>query len=288
MLKLTAGYAGRSQAVVADGVHSLSDTATDLIILVGVGFWSAPPDADHPHGHRRIETVVTSFIGILLVGVAIGLIVDALAAISGRSVEKPDWIALAAALVSIVSKEILYRYTVRAGKEIKSAAVVANAWHQRSDMLSSIPAAIAVLTARLIPGWGFVDRIGALVVSIFILKAAWDIILPSLKQLIDTGASPEDCEKIKTIALESDGVRSVHALRTRYSGSALIVDLHILVDADITVQQGHDISAAVRRAIIEKGPDVLDVIVHIEPDDGHVSGLHRMGSIDDETGDENC
>jgi len=273
---------------VADGVHSLSDTATDLIILVGVGFWSAPPDEDHPHGHRRIETLVTGFIGILLVGVAVGLIVDALAAISGRSVEEPGWIALAAALVSIVSKEILYRYTVRAGRRIKSTAVVANAWHQRSDMLSSIPAAVAVLSAKLIPGWGFMDRIGALVVSIFILKAAWDIIMPALRQLIDTGASPEDCEKIKTIALESDGVRSVHALRTRYSGSALMVDLHIMVEADLTVKQGHDISAAVRHAILEKGPDVLDVVVHIEPDDGHVSGLHRMEDIDDAPGDGNC
>ncbi len=188
--KIAAGYFGSSQAIVADGVHSLSDTTTDLAVLIGVRYWTAPPDRDHPHGHRRIETVITMLIGFVLAGVALGLGYNAIITIQVQH-DPPKLIALVAALVSIVSKEVLYQWTVLVGKQAKSSAVIANAWHHRSDGLSSIPAALAVGGALLYPDWYFLDHVGAILVSMFIINAAWKISWPALKQLTDTGASPE-------------------------------------------------------------------------------------------------
>jgi len=267
-LKFVCGIVGSSQAVVADAVHSLSDMASDAAILVGVGYWSAPADIGHPHGHRRVETVVTLLIGVLLAGVAAALIYNAVTTLGEEHASTPGWIAFGAALVSIASKEILYHWTVAVGKRIKSSAVMANAWHHRSDGLSSIPAALAVLGARIHPAWSFLDHIGAVVVSIFIFQAAWKIGWPALGELVDAGAPEQDRERIRTIAIETDGVRQVHAIRTRYVGSGLQVDLHILVDSKMTVRQGHEIAGAVKHRLLEKGPDVVDVVVHLEPFEG--------------------
>jgi cation diffusion facilitator family transporter len=264
-LKLTAGIVGASQAVVADAIHSLSDGVTDVAILVGVRYWSKPPDAEHPHGHRRIETLVTGMIGLLLAGVAVGLVYNALVTLREKHGAPPGWIAFAAAVVSIISKELLYRWTIMMGRRIKSPAVIANAWHHRSDGLSSIPAAVAVAAAALSPGWSFLDHVGALVVSVFILQAAWSIMAPALGQLIDTGVSKDARDRIRSVALAVDGVKLVHAIRTRHVGSGVQVDLHVKVDGDMTVRKGHDISEVVKRHLIADGPDVVDVIVHLEP-----------------------
>ena len=275
IMKLVGGTLGRSHAVVADGVHSLSDTATDLAILIGVHYWSAPPDASHPHGHKRIETLISAVIGLILAGVAVGLIFDAVSSIHGVEQEPPLWIAFYVALISILAKELLYRYTVSVGKRIGSSAVVANAWHQRSDMLSSIPAALAVLGAKVLPEWPFLDSIGALVVSLLILRAAWQIVLPALKQLTDSGASPEELKEIEAIASEIAGVLNVHAIRTRYMGAGLHVDLHIEVDGDLTVRKGHDLSMSVKQVLIKQGPNIHDVVVHLEPEGDHLKDHGR-------------
>lgn len=263
--KFVGGIVGGSQAIVADAVHSLSDTTTDVAILVGVRYWTAPADEDHPHGHRRIETLVTVSIAVLLAAVAVGLIYHALTTLQTDHVALPGWIAFAAALVSIVSKEGVYRWTIAVGKRIKSSAIIANAWHHRSDALSSIPAALAVAGARIHPAWGFLDHIGAVVVSIFIFQAAWRIGRPALDELIDAGAPVKDRARIEAIVRETEGVRHVHAIRTRYLGSGLGIDLHVHVDGQLTVRQGHDISGAVKHRLLSDGPDVVDVVVHIEP-----------------------
>lgn len=265
-LKLIGGTVGRSQAVVADGIHSLSDTATDIAILVGVKFWSAPPDACHPHGHKRIETMVSAVIGLILFSVGVGLVYDSLSAIYDKEPRKaPGWIAFAVTLAAIVVKEILFRYSIRVGQRIGSPAVIANAWHQRSDVLSSIPAALAVLAAKFFPSWRSVDYIGAVVVSVFIFQAAVKIVAPALKQLVDTGAPAETRNRITEIAAQISGVINIHAVRTRYMGSGLQVDLHVEVDGNQTVREGHDIAGEVKHRLLEEGPDVADVIVHIEP-----------------------
>jgi cation diffusion facilitator family transporter len=264
-LKFIVGFLGSSQAVVADAVHSLSDMGTDFAVLLGVKFWSAPADESHPYGHRRIETIVTGAIGIALALAALGIGYNSLATIRDVHLKQPGWIAIAGSLLAIILKETLYRWTVTVGKRTKSSAVVANAWHHRSDALSSVPVVIAVTVAVINPKLAFIDHIGALVVSIFILKVSWDIIYPSLSELADLGAPQKSREKIRSIAMGINGVKSVHGIRTRRLGSGLHVDLHILVDGEMTVSMGHDISAAVKSALIEKGPNILDAVVHLEP-----------------------
>jgi len=267
-LKLAGGLLGHSQAIVADAVHSLSDTTTDVAVLVGVRYWSQPPDERHPHGHQRIETLVTAGIGALLAVVAAGLAVNAVSTLAEEHVHPPGLIAFAAALVSIVSKEILYRWTVLVGRRIGSQAVVANAWHHRSDALSSIPVLLAVAGARLFPAWAFLDHLGALVVSVFILRMSFFIVRPALDELIDSGASARELERIRRIALETEGVKQVHAIRTRRSGAALQVDLHVLVDGAMSVRRGHGISEEVQRRLLAEGPRLTDVVVHLEPYEG--------------------
>ncbi len=265
--KVLAGVYGHSQAVVADGVHSLSDLATDVAVIIGVRYWSEPADGDHPYGHGRIETLITTVIGVTLfvVGVFIGY--RAFIGLSINDEFAPSWIAFWAAIASVVLKEWLYRWTIGVGRRIRSQALIANAWHHRSDAFSSVPAVIAVATAILKPSFAKADHLGAMIVSGFIIAASWKIVSPCLQQLIDRGATLEDLSRIHQFASEIHGVRSVHGLRTRYIGSSLAVDLHVLVDGDATVRTGHDIAREVEENLLERMPEVLDVVVHIEPDD---------------------
>ncbi len=267
-IKFVSGIFGKSHAMVADAVHSLSDSSTDIAILIGSNYWSQPPDDDHPYGHQRIETVVTIFIGLLLTSVAIGIGWDAVSSLRLKHSEKPELIALIGAIISIISKEILYRWTAVEGKRVKSMALVANAWHHRSDALSSVPALLAVGGAMIFPSWTFLDLIGALVVSIFILQAAIKITLPRVKELVDVSAPKEMKERILSIAEKTENVLEAHKLRTRYLGSQLQIDIHVVVDSEITVLAGHDIADLVTNRVLTKCKEVIDVVVHIEPDVG--------------------
>ena len=266
-IKFLVGFLGSSQAVVADAVHSLSDMTTDIAVLFGVKFWSAPPDSSHPYGHQRIEELVTVAIGLALAAVAAGLAYNALATIREDHIQKISWIAILGPALSILGKEAIYRWTVHVGEKVKSSAVIANAWHHRSDALSSIPALVAVAVSALYPEWGFVDHIGAVLIACFILKVSWDIIIPALQGLIDTGASAKTQDHIKILAMEVKGVKSTHAIRTRKVGSHLLVDLHILVEPELTVRAGHKISEDVKGQLLNNGPEILDVVVHLEPFD---------------------
>ncbi|MFC1815087.1 cation diffusion facilitator family transporter [Thermodesulfobacteriota bacterium] len=267
ILKFIVGTIGSSQAVVADAVHSLSDMATDIAVLFGVRFWTAPADDDHPYGHWRIETLVTVVIGISLVMVALGIGYKALTTIREVHLKQPGWIAIIGLLFSIFFKEALYHWTIRVGRLTQSSAVLANAWHHRSDAISSIPALIAVAAAIIHPSLAFIDHVGALVVAIIILKVSWGIIVPAFSELTDRGASEKDCNRIRAIAMGIYGVELVHAIRSRRSGSGFHVDLHVQVSGDIPVRKGHDISEMVKRELIENGPDIQDVVVHLEPYD---------------------
>lgn len=265
--KFLVGTLGCSQAVIADAFHSLSDVSTDLAVLFGVNYWSAPPDKNHPYGHRKIEAVITVVIGVILTGAAIGIGYRALATIHEYHLRQTAWIAVTGPLISIILKEIIYQLTIKVGGRVKSSALIANAWHHRSDALSSLPALIAVAVSTWIPEWAFIDHVGAMIVSLFILKVAWDIIKPSLSELVDCGATLKEHGQIKQISLDEEGVKGVHAIRTRKCGSYLFVDLHILVDADMSVREGHQISENVKYALVERGPAVLDVVVHLEPEE---------------------
>lgn len=265
LLKIIAGTIGNSQTIIADGIHSISDTFTDMILLIGVRYWSAPPDSNHPHGHRRIETMATVAIGLILVMVASGIAYNAIISINEEDHTAPDLIALIAALVSIFVKEILYRWNLVVGNRLGSSSVIANAFHHRSDGISSIPAAIAVAGSMFFPQFYFLDNIGAIVVSIFIFQMAYKIMWPAAKELTDHGADLETCERIEAISLATDGVRSIHKCRTRFLGLGLQVDLHIQVDPLLSVQKGHDISRAVKQRLMDKVPVIHDVITHLEP-----------------------
>jgi len=264
-IKFIVGMLGSSQAVIADGVHSLSDLTTDFAVILGVKYWSAPPDEDHPYGHLRIEALITMIIGVALVGVALGLAYKSLTTIRQAHIKQTSWIAIGGPLLSIIIKEIIYQRTLIIGTRVKSTAVIANAWHHRSDALSSIPALIAVSASAVNPKWAFIDHIGAIIVSVFILKVSWDIMIPSLSELTDRGASLKERASIKMIASNINGVKDVHAIRTRKFGSNLHIDLHILVDPDISVYRGHQISENVKNALLKNGPEVIDVVIHLEP-----------------------
>ncbi len=263
--KAAAGILGHSQAVLADALHSLTDSVTDIAVILGVRFWTAPADEDHPHGHGRIETLITVVIGLIVGAVAVGMGVQAIRGLRHDPGTAPTAVALVVALVSIVVKEVLYRWTAKVGREVRSPALEANAWHHRSDAISSIPAAVAVAVTLIDPGWAVVDRVGAVVVCLLILQASWRILRPALDQLIDAGAPAADRRRIEKLALQVDGVEAAHAVRTRYVGADLAVDLHVEVDGGLSVGEGHSIAVAVRRKLIEEGPNVIDALVQIEP-----------------------
>ena len=263
--KAVAGVVGHSQAVLADAVHSLADTVTDVAVILGVRYWSAPADENHPHGHGRIETLITVVIGLAVGGVAVGMGLEAIRGLRHHSTTPPSGIALVAALASIAVKEVLYRWTARVGREVGSSALEANAWHHRSDAISSIPAAVAVAVSLIAPEWAVVDRVGAVVVCLLILQVSWRILRPALDQLVDAGAPAADRDRIEELALEVDGVEAAHAVRTRYVGASLAVDLHVEIDGGLSVAEGHRIAVAVRRKLVADGPDVADAIVQVEP-----------------------
>ena len=266
-LKFACGTIGKSQVMIADAVHTLSDTVTDVAVFTGSEYWSKPPDKDHPYGHRRIETLITIFISLSLASVGFVLAYNGLICLLEANVQKTGWIAFIAAIISLFSKEILFRWSFAIGRKTGSSALIANAHHQRSDALSSIPAAIAVAASAINPKLWFLDDIGAIVIAFFIMNIAWQIGCPALAELIDTGAPQKALEQIKSLAMEIAGVKEAHAIRTRYVGSGIQTDLHLLVDPAITVQEGHKISEAVKSLLMSKGPNVVDVVIHIEPYD---------------------
>jgi cation diffusion facilitator family transporter len=265
VIKFTAGIYGKSQALVADAIHSLTDLTTDIAVIAGSHYWSRPPDENHPYGHRRLETLVTVLIGVVLIAAAFGIGWKAISALQEKHRAPPGWIAVFAALASIVCKESLYRWTAITGRRVKSAALAANAWHHRTDALSSLPVLIAVAGARVFPTWSFLDHVGAVIVSIFILHASIKIIWPGLSELIDVGAPTEIRKKIRDITLKNEAVLQVHDIRTRYISTSIQADLHIVVEGSITVREGHDIADDVKARIINAIPEVLDVIVHVDP-----------------------
>lgn len=264
-VKFAAGILAHSQAVVADAVHSLSDTVSDAAVIIGSYYWTRPADPCHHYGHRRIETVTTLFVGLMLIAAGFGIIRQAVLSLSAGPGARPGMAAIAAALISIISKEWLYRWTRRCGERLRSPAMVANAWHHRTDALSSIPALAAVSVSFFLPNLWYLDGVGAIAVSLFILYAGYRIMHPGVMELLDGGAAPEILEKIRQIGEETDGVLQIHNLRTRFSGALLHIDLHVVVDGGITVRQGHDIAEAVKERIMGGGLDVVDVVVHVEP-----------------------
>ena len=278
--KFIVGVLGNSQALVADAVHSATDFLTDIVVIVGSHFWNSPPDAEHPYGHRRFETLVTIGIGLAVAAVGIGIGYKAVLALLAGETSQPETVVAVMALISIVVKEILYRYTREAGKRIRSQALEANAWHHRSDSFSSIPVLVAVVFAIIFPELWFADSVGALVVAFFILHSAVEIAWPGLRQLVDYGASADILEKLKREALSHPKVISLHGFRSRYVGSDLHVDVHIVVDDQMTLKDAHDVAEEVEQLLIDSGENVVDAMVHIDPYNAKRAAQNEIKTIE--------
>ena len=270
--KITAGIVGRSSAMLADGVHSLSDFVTDVVVIVFIRLSSKQSDNDHTYGHGKYETLATLIIAVALLLVGISIFWESghkiILAINGEILEKPHLIALWAALISIVVKEALFRYTRYVGQKINSPVVIANGWHHRSDAYSSIGTALGITGAIFLgEHWRVLDPIAGLVVSIFIVKVAWDLGKPSLDELLEHSLPPEVCEKIISTITGNPSVVSYHKLKTRKIGNTMAVDVHIQLNKDLSFVEAHNITMTVERAIKATLDENAIVNIHTEPID---------------------
>jgi len=264
--QLFGGVISHSQALVADGAHTLSDLSSDFLVLFAARKANAAADARHPYGHGRIETLATVGVGLVLAAVALGIVLDAIDRIvSPERLLGPTPLALALAAAAIVSKEALYHYTMRAARRVRSNLLEANAWHHRSDVVSSVVVLIGVGAA--LAGLGFMDAVAAVLVALLIGRMGLKMIWDSAHELIDTGVEPEIHQRMLEAARNTEGVRGAHELRTRRMAGTLLADIHVLVGPRISVSEGHRISEAVCRALRAVHDDLGDILVHIDPED---------------------
>ena len=275
--KIIAGYLGQSHSLIADGVHSLSDLISDAVVLAAARIGGHGPDRNHPYGHARIETAATVGIGALLLAIAAGLILN-----TGQRLLEPDtlwqpgWLALIAALVSVGAKEALFHYTRNAARRAGSALLDANAWHHRSDALSSIVVLIGVGGAML--GLPWLDAVGAIVVAAMIARMGWQFCIDGLAELVDTGVEEERLASMEEIIRSVEGVRGHHGLRTRRMGGEVLMDVHVEVAPEISITEAHQIGERVRHRLLESVEDVADVLVHVDPDSPHEERTPRLPS----------
>ena len=270
VFKLLFGFLSQSQALIADGIHSLSDLATDGIVLYAAKHAHTEADEEHPYGHGRFETVATVALGVALMAVAIGISIDAtLRLFNPEKLLVPSMGALIVAAISIVSKEAIYHYTMHVARKYNSNMLRANAWHSRSDAISSVVVLVGV--AGSMAGLWYLDAIAAIGVGLMIAKIAWDLAWHSIRELVDTGLDTERLEAIRQTILDVDGVVSLHVLRTRRMAGEALVDVHIQVAPHISVSEGHYVSETVRARVIKEIEEVADVMVHIDPENDEVT-----------------
>ncbi len=269
-LKLAAGILGRSQAMVADAVHSLSDFATDIAVLIGLRFTAKPVDKDHAYGHGKYETIVAAIIGLALAYVGIRIAGTAIQrifhAMHGDPLPQPSILAFWAAILSIAVKEWLYRATMHVARRTGSAALVANAWHHRSDAFSSIATAAGVGAAAFRgDDWLLLDPIAALFVSVFLLKIAWRIVRQQMGDLTDQSLAPEVCDEILALTRAIPGIAEPHNLRTRMVGRIPVIDMHIRLRGDLPLREAHEIASALERALRQRFGKETIANLHLEP-----------------------
>ncbi len=268
--KLTAGILGKSSAMLADGIHSLSDIITDVVVIAFVGVSGKKSDHDHPYGHGKYETFATMLISLVLLVVGIGIFWEGLSALyghfMGQLLPEPGVVALYAALVSIVLKELLYRYTIIIAKQTESEALKANAWHHRSDSFSSIGTALGIGGAIFLgESWRLLDPVAGMVVSVFIVKMALELGLPSVRELLESALPAETIREIGSIIAMQQGVRYFHRLRTRKIGMVMAIEVHVKVDKELDVEASHQIATSVENALRKRFGGQTHVGVHIEP-----------------------
>lgn len=261
--KIIAGIVGHSSAMIADGIHTVSDVVTTLIVILGLSISSKEADLEHPYGHEKFESALGKLISILLFATGMYIGYEAIKTLINKEFAQPGWIALIAALLSILIKEGMYWYTIITARKIQSVAMEADAWHHRSDAFSSIGTFLGVLGAKF--GLPFLDPIAAIVVSIFVMKVGIDLYMKSMNELVDKAADQKTIEDIKFFTLSVEGVEEITGLKTRVFGNKVYVDLEISVDRNLSVEQGHFIAENVHNTIENNISNIKHCMVHVEP-----------------------
>lgn len=277
VIQILVGWIGNSQSLIAHGLHSFSDLLSDFLVIYATRQSMHPADAEHPYGHARVETAAT-----LILGASLALIGGFILWESGLRLQHVEllpaveWLAFWVAVATVVAKEGLYRYLIRVAERLRSQLLTGNALHTRADAASALVVVVGIGGALL--GWGFLDLLAAAVMGFMILRMGAELSWGALKELIDTGLDDTQVEAIRKTLLATPGVRDVHELRTRRMAHQALVDAHVLVDARISVSEGHLIAESARAAVLRDHPDVLDVLVHIDPEDdlGPDFGAARM------------
>lgn len=270
VIKIIGGIIGQSQALLADGIHSLSDLASDGMVLIAVKHAGEDADEDHPYGHARYETLATVALGFLLIGVAAGIGYDAMLRLEDpEKIVEPALFTLLIAAISIISKEVLYHATRAVAHKIRSPLLEANAWHHRSDAISSIVVFLGIAGTYF--GYPLLDAIAAMMVALMIAKIGLDLSRQSMQELVDTALDPDMVEKIKLEILNIDDVRHLHMLRSRRMGHNALVDVHIQVSPKLSVSEGHHIAEMVETKLMDNFEEINDVTVHIDPEDDEMA-----------------
>ncbi|MDY5217041.1 MAG: cation diffusion facilitator family transporter [Lachnospiraceae bacterium] len=264
--KLVAGVFAHSGAMISDAIHSASDVFSTFVVMIGIKIASKEPDEEHPYGHERMECVAAIILATILCITGLGIGKNALSNITGNSGEMavPGVLALIAAIVSIIVKEAMFWYTRHYAKKIDSGALMADAWHHRSDALSSIGAFIGIIFARM--GYVMMDSIACLVICVFIVKAAYDIFKDAIDKMVDKSCSLEVEAEIRTIVMSVDGVKGIDSLSTRLFGNKMYVDIEIRADGEKTLNETHEIAEAVHDSIEAQFEKVKHIMVHVNPD----------------------
>lgn len=263
VLQVVVGIEARSQALIADGLHSFSDLVADFVVLFANHHAAKAPDAEHPYGHQRFETAASLMLGLLLLGVGLGMVWSAVGKVQNPgALEQVHVVALWVALATLVLKELLFRYLLRVAKRVKSSMLVANAWHARSDAASSLVVGIGI--AGNLAGYTILDAIAALVVGLMIARTGWRFGWTALHDLMDSAVDSDEVQAIRKTLRETPGVRGVHDLRTRKMGDMVVVDVHLEVDASLNVEAGHTIAVNARSRVLQRHR-VLDVMTHVDP-----------------------
>ena len=268
--KFIAGVMGNSSAMIADAVHSLSDFVTDLLVLVFVSISAKPQDQSHDYGHGKFETIASFLIGLALVAAATGIMVSGAAKLwvwwCGEQLESPGWIALWAALLSILIKELLYQYTARQGRQLDSQVMIANAWHHRSDALSSIGAAIGIGGAIWLgQRWAVLDPLASIVVGLMLVKVAYELLKASVGELTERSLSAETEQEIVEIIQSFGDVQEPHNLRTRRIGNRIAIEAHVRMDGQLPLNVVHERATTIERKLKERYGQKTHVTLHMEP-----------------------
>jgi len=274
-VQITVGIAAKSQGLVADGIHSLSDLVADFVVLIAGRHSQKDADEDHPYGHQRFENAASLALGLLLLGVGVGMVWSAVGKLqTPESIPTAHAVALWVALAALVSKELLFRYMLRVAKRVKSGMLVANAWHARSDAASSLVVALGLIGNLL--GYPLLDPIAALIVGLMVAKMGWGFGWDALHDLMDRAVDEEEVQAIRQTLMNTPGVAGVHDVRTRKMGDMVVADAHIEVDATLTVEEGHNIAVAARLAVMQRHR-VLNLMTHVDPAHRH-DGDHEITS----------